>query len=157
LATGRDPRPAPTSLETGAGRALGARMGKNAEVEMNKLRNFIRRKTRAIVHPLIRRYLIKCAGSFHTGNYGLYGNYVVLMTDAEYALWKNGKRPGLLSLYRDGDSFFLALQDFGNLQDSRVIWLDKLTVAKLLKENANNQEDERLFWESVMGERVEWR
>jgi len=91
---------------------------------------------RRTVHNLIRRHLVGCAGVFHIGHYGLSGQYVVLMTDAEYHLWKNGRRPGLVNIYRDGDSFFMALPDFSNLQESSVIWLGQSVMERLVVENA---------------------
>lgn len=118
--------------------------------------NKIKRAYRAIVHSVIRRYLIWCAGAFHTGHYGLYGHYVVLMTDAEYSLWKTGKRPGLVNIYKGDDAFFLALPDFSNLETSPTIWLGRETVAQLFADNARNQEDESIFWEAVDGQIV-WR
>ena len=116
----------------------------------------LQRIFRAITHGAIRRYLIRCAGVFHAGHYGLYGHYVVLMTDAEYGLWKCGKRPGLVNIYKDGDSYFLALPDFSNLQESPTIWLSRETLARLFADNAKSQEDESVFWEAVDGTIV-WR
>ena len=116
----------------------------------------LQRAFKAIVHGAIRRYLMRCAGAFHTGHYGLFGHYVVLMTDAEYSLWKNGKRPGLVNIYKDGDSYFLALPDFSNLQASPTIWLSRETIARLFADNAKSQEDESVFREAVDGT-IAWR
>lgn len=42
------------------------------------------RLKRKVIHGLIVKYLIKCGGAFHHGDYGENGRYVKLFTDEEY-------------------------------------------------------------------------
>lgn len=47
---------------------------------MNKFEKLYRR----VIHKLIVKYLIRCGGAFHHGEYGDSGKYVKLFTDEEY-------------------------------------------------------------------------
>ena len=81
------------------------------------------RVIRSLIHRVIVRYLRRCAGAFHSGNYGSDGRYVVLMNDADYGLWGRGKRAGLMQIYKDPQGYFVALPDFSNPQASPIVRL----------------------------------
>ncbi len=48
----------------------------------------LERLKRKIIHGLIVRYLIKCGGAFHHGEYGENGIYIKLFTDDEYGKYQ---------------------------------------------------------------------
>lgn len=52
---------------------------------MRKLKSLYRQ----IVHGLIVRYLYKCGGAFHYGEYGDSGRYVKIFTDETYNQHQN--------------------------------------------------------------------
>jgi hypothetical protein len=43
---------------------------------------------RKLVHGLIVKYLTRCGGAFHHGEYGKKGKYVVLFSDKEYSRYQ---------------------------------------------------------------------
>jgi hypothetical protein len=62
----------------------------------------------------------------------------------------------LLLLYRDGDSFFLALPDFVDLQESDTIWLSELDMRCLIAEHAAGKEVEYRFFDAIGSKRREY-
>lgn len=99
------------------------------------MREWLKRRYRSVVHGLIRRYLSRCAGSFHTGPYGEDGRYIVLMSETGYHIFKNGPQDyGLMQIYRDDRGFFVALPGFSNPQASPIVRLDWYAAAGWLKE-----------------------
>lgn len=51
--------------------------------------NIIKTLYRRVVHKLIVKYLISCAGAFHHDKYGVNGKYVVLMNEESYHEYNN--------------------------------------------------------------------
>lgn len=52
---------------------------------MKRIKTFYRKA----MHSLIVKYLYKCGGAFHHGEYGVNGRYVKVFTDEQYGQHQN--------------------------------------------------------------------